>query len=146
MLQSGKGKKRCRQDNDAVKEEILALCCRALVYGVPSVITRLMGLIALLGSSAQRPPIDAVKFFAGDAAVTRGFRRLGFAAVAYDRDLSDSMDILGDVGYIVAISLVVRLVRGGFSLLAPVCSSCKTYDSGNVAQVRLHVHIKVLCL
>lgn len=87
---------------------------------------QLMAMTARVGLVMEHPLIDAVEYFAGDQAVTFGFRALSYICVAYDIDLipgTSSMDILSTPGFILAIALAMRVRVGGFALLAPVCSA-----------------------
>jgi hypothetical protein len=76
--------------------------------------------------AATFPLVDAVEFFAGDAAVTRGLRELGFAAVPFELKMHAGLNMLTAEGFALAITLCCRIRPGGFCLLAPVCSALTT--------------------
>jgi hypothetical protein len=95
----------------------------------------MMTITAMLGHVLEHPEIDAVEYFAGDQAVTLGFRSLSYTCVAYDIELaagSTSMDILSSPGLILAIALAMRVRAGGFALLAPVCSAPSDINSSTM--------------
>ena len=71
-------------------------------------------------------PLDAVEYFAGDMAVTNALRSRGYITVAFEKCLTNAMDIMSDQGYALALALCLRLRRGGLALLAPVCSALST--------------------
>ena len=88
---------------------------------VPTAILQVASLVSPI--AATFPVVDAVEFFAGDAAVTRGLRELGFAAVPFELKMHPGMNMLTPEGFALAIILCCRIRPGGFCLLAPVCSA-----------------------
>ena len=113
-----------KNNEECDDEGIVRLCNRALEFGVPLCAVQVMALLHWLGHVNLQTPLDCVEYFAGQQAVTNGFRAAGFRSVAYEvkRD-SVCMDILSDAGYAFAVALACQLQPGRFSLLAPVCST-----------------------
>ena len=99
----------------------------------PLVMAQLVTLICLAGyvdhliglDSPSTKLIDACEYFSGDMAITLGFREAGLKAVGYDvrYHQNGEMDLRTNHGFILAITLAMSVVAGGFSWFAPVCSS-----------------------
>ena len=80
--------------------------------------------------SAQRTPslrvirnLDVVEGFAGSARIAGAALQKGLRAVALDREFAGHMDILTDAGWLVWLTALLRLRRGGLLWLAPQCST-----------------------
>ena len=64
-----------------------------------------------------------VETFAGEAAVSRGMRLMGFAGETLDARRSVAHDILTPTGFLVTLAAVMRIRRGGLFWAAPPCST-----------------------
>ena len=85
---------------------------------------RIAGLLVLSGHLASLQQLDAVEYFAGVENVVRAFTEIGLAAYGFElKKDTIAMDLLSAPGFLFAISLGLRTLRGGFSLFAPVCST-----------------------
>ena len=74
-------------------------------------------------ASAARD-LDFVELFAGDHAVSRGLRALGYKGVTFDnRTIDARQDILTPVGFLTALAACQRLRPDGVLFAAPVCST-----------------------
>lgn len=93
----------------------------AMVHGVPTAMVRLMALTALWGRELEKRQISAVEYFAGRQSITRALRAAGYAAVAFELKLGESMDFMSLPGYILAVALALRCRPGALAWLAPVC-------------------------
>ena len=110
--------------------EVLRLCNMLAQAGVPCIAVQLRGLVVLSKSWSKYDKLshhsllDAVEFFAGAETVASAFCARGFKTLGYDILLdSGSMDIMSAPGMAFALALSLRLRRGSFAHLAPVCSS-----------------------
>ena len=74
-------------------------------------------------ASAARD-LDFVELFAGDHAVSRGLRAMGYKGLTFDNRTVDArQDILTPVGFLAALAACQRLRPNGLLFAAPVCSS-----------------------
>ena len=71
------------------------------------------------------PVIHSLELFAGKKSITNGMRRLQKKAVSFElEDCSMGLqDLLDPRGWLMALSLCLRLVVGGCMWAAPVCST-----------------------
>jgi hypothetical protein len=119
-----------------------ALVCEWFDAGVP---IQLLKIVFLLLTSTLAAPIvedvDAVEFFAGQKSITNALRRQQFQTLPYDLEHDSAMNWNTGLGFAMAIRFVLRLKRGSFCWLAPVCGSwvfisrsstgrCKAYPMG----------------
>lgn len=87
-----------------------------------AVLTRLLIQMYGCGREPDRD-ISFVETFAGEAAVSRGMRLMGFAGEALDARRSVAHDILTPTGFLVTLAAVMRIRRGGLFWAAPPCST-----------------------
>ena len=108
---------------DAAKLELISLLNIMMAFQDPPAWCRLVCLVATAGLAAPRD-LDHVEYFAGCMAVTRALIGSGRSCVGYEilRD-AEGMDILGDIGFLNALALALRVRGGGGILAAPVCST-----------------------
>ena len=121
-----KVRKACKSDNAFYR----ALCTHAARH-VPLVALQLLALLAVsnvpefyrlnafFGIDGQ---MDCIEFFAGVMSIARAFARAGFASLPYDIKYSRWHDILAPEGMAYALFAASRVRRGGFAMLAPLCS------------------------
>lgn len=85
----------------------------------------LMALLQQMYGCGREPDRDLtfVEIFAGEAAVSRGMRLLGYAGSTFDMRLSESHDILTPVGFLTVLAAVLRIRPGGVLWAAPPCST-----------------------
>ena len=96
----------------------------------------LKALLMQMYGCGRKPDRDLtfVETFAGDAAVSRGMRLLGFAGEALDMRRSASHDILTPVGFLVTLAAAMRIRRGGVFWAAPPCSTWVFLSRGSTGQ------------
>jgi hypothetical protein len=87
---------------------------------VPSRGLLLVALVFQAGMVENYVGPDCTEFFAGDHAVTSGMRTRGYTAVAYEIKV-DALchDIMSDCGFAFALSLLLRMPRGGLVWFCP---------------------------
>jgi len=85
----------------------------------------LMALLVQMYGCGREPDRDItfVEIFAGEAAVSRGMRLVGFAGETFDLRKSASHDILTPVGFLAILAAAMRIRRGGVLWAAPPCST-----------------------
>ena len=74
--------------------ELVALC----QHGLPRIVAWALLLILNI-SNIDHTLIDAVEFFAGDAAVTKGLMRQGLRTLSYDMRYDSSMNLNSSAGF-----------------------------------------------
>ena len=68
--------------------------------------------------------VDMFEFFAGQKAVSKAFQRRRFRVCSYEiLDNPVLYDFLSPSGFAHALSVMLKMPRGGFVMAAPVCSS-----------------------
>jgi hypothetical protein len=77
-------------------------------------IQRLMPILLLLG---------LVGFFAGEQSVTKGLRLVGYKGDPVDVRLNSNHDLLTPCGFLVAITMIFSVCKGGLVWIAPPCST-----------------------
>ena len=125
----GKGKGKCKGKGQGKTSEerhaaAMSMCQLFLAFGVPHLIIQLIGMLMISGLVDGASPLDCVEYFAGVQSIVRAFQKYKFNAVAYEITLNDIyFDINSCQGFIVALSLAMRLTPGTYAHLAPVCST-----------------------
>ena len=128
-----KGKKRKRNRS---KESKLPFCpwspaiCFALglfhvlqQWGAPHCFASLVYHV-LVHQACVTKDLDHVEFFAGAMAITRSMAAMGRMAVGFEIKVDNSRyDVNGDLGFLNAINLILKIKPGGGICQAPVCSS-----------------------
>ena len=97
-----------------------------LASGVPKVLLRVLLLLILQENLARGfCDCDGIELFAGCMAITAAFQAIGYLFIPFEIKLSRRMDINSQVGFSVALRMMLRLRRnkGSIVWLAPVCSS-----------------------
>ena len=69
------------------------------------------------------PDKDFAEFFAGDQAVTDGLRLLGFKGDPVDVRINSFHNLLTPTGFFIALTIIMRVRKGGVCWFAPPCSS-----------------------
>jgi hypothetical protein len=91
--------------------------------GVPIVAIRLCALVFGAGLVSGHSGIDAVEFFSGAAAVSRGLQQRGYLAYPYEvKEDGVLHDIMSTDGYIHALAVLLRIRPAGlvwFSHMPP---------------------------
>ena len=84
-----------------------------------------MALLGQMYGCGREPDRDLtfVGMFAGEAAVSRGMRLMGFRGEALDARRSTSHDFLTPTGFLVTLHAVMRIRCGGVLWAAPPCST-----------------------
>ncbi len=86
----------------------------------------LQAMLAQLFPPSGEPPardLDYVELFAGDRSVSRGMDLLGFVGRSIDMRFDAAHDFLTPRGFLLVLSLVVRLRPHGLLFAAPPCST-----------------------
>ena len=88
-------------------------------------IRRLLPIILLLGlgDGPSKPTRNFVEFFAGEQSITKGLRLVGYKGDPVDVRLNSSHDLLTPCGFLVAITMIYSVCRGGLVWIAPPCST-----------------------
>lgn len=97
---------------------------KALAYiNAPLILMQLVSMVYRANGDMPMD-LDMVEYFAGKMAVTKCWARNGWKCCPYEILLdSSTMDILSPIGFALALCMACRLKRGGFALLATVCST-----------------------
>ncbi len=80
--------------------------------------------------------LDFVEVFAGDAAVSRGLKLLGFVGWSLDMRYSGAHDLLTAAGFRLLMEGIMRLRPGGLLWAAPPCSSWVWVSSHSTGRAR----------
>lgn len=108
----------------------LLVCLRCI--RVPADFLTLVHIIMKAPNLSHGCKYDAVEFFAGDMAFTRGHQKRGRLAVPFEIKLAGKlMDINSSHGFAHAVHLMCCVKPGGSCLLAPVCSSWVFMNRGS---------------
>jgi hypothetical protein len=92
-------------------------------------IRRLMPILLLLGlvgdgpGAISKPTRNFVEFFAGEQSVTKGIRLVGYKGDPVDVRLNSNHDLLTPCGFLVAITMIFSVCKGGLVWIAPPCST-----------------------
>ena len=94
-----------------------------LAKGVPKILLRLAFILLTHNELNTWGDLDAVEYFAGCRCITFAMRALGYRAMPFELNLSRRMNMESDIGFALAIMMLLRLEARGLLWLAPVCSS-----------------------
>lgn len=101
------------------------LLLRSLVrIGAPQICLQLVCCAYLSGLVDGTCDLDACELFAGDQAISKGLRRFGLSAFAYEiKHDGVTQDFMSRTGYCLALAAVLRLRPGSLLWMGIVCSS-----------------------
>ena len=99
-------------------------------------VLRGLGLAAHGGQQPERD-LDFIEVFAGEAAVTKALRAMGYAGACMDLRRDARHNVLQPVGFITLLGLVMRLRPRGLLWLAPVCSTWVFMSRGSTGRREL---------
>ena len=94
-----------------------------LLRGVPKILLRLAFILLIHNELNTWSDLDCVEYFAGCRSITRAMAALGYRAMPFELNLSRRMNMETDIGFALALMMLLRLKSTGLLWLAPVCSS-----------------------
>ena len=98
--------------------------CAIAKLGAPLVLLRLVWLTLTNALINMDKGVDAVEYFAGMKAVTKGYLAAGYSCCSFEKnDAWDAQDSCSDNGFALAVLLALKVEPAGAALAAPVCSS-----------------------
>ena len=98
--------------------------CAIAKLGAPLVLLRLVWLTLTNALINMDKGVDAVEYFAGMKAVTKGYLPAGYSCCSFEKnDAWDAQDFCSDNGFALAVLLALKVEPAGAALAAPVCSS-----------------------
>jgi len=100
-------------------------------YGVPSMVIHLALTVIRACNLDHKQTLHHVEYFAGKQAVTNAFQAAGLVAMSFERDRDMvHQNLLTDAGFLTAFLYTMKILDGGGTLAAPVCSSWTFMNRG----------------
>lgn len=112
--------------------------------GARSILRRLLAQLAAPTAGAppaqagagppDERPWDFVEVFAGDQAVSKGLRLVGYTGKSLDLRISETHNVLSATGFLVLLAATMKIREGGLLWAAPPCSTWVFLSRGSTGR------------